>query len=132
MPDKKPTTAQPQRKMLTPDQLQELYGITFSDGERILLTRSNDLLNMREEQWAYLLKMALTPLRCPACQGVICQRSADRDWNPQIHMPDDAYVCPLCQAQLTWYLEITGGQGFTLNPGQTITIGQGPAAPEDK
>lgn len=106
--------------------VQLMYGITLTTEELTLLTQPPGLLSAIEGQHAYVLKRALTPCKCPACQGAICLRSADPNWDVKGSTPDDAYVCPRCGARLTWYLEVTGGQGFTLNAGQTIEVGEGP------
>jgi hypothetical protein len=102
---------------------EQLYRITFTDYERGLLNTSDPLLiGEMDGQHRFLLRMALTPLRCPACPGIICQRSAG--WQTEeVSHPDNAYECPFCHAQLTWGLGLAGDQWFTLTPGQTITIG---------
>lgn len=123
MPDQNQNAGQ---RKLTIDQYQELYGITLTNRERTLLTQPESMLSPIEWQHAYVLKMALRAVRCPACQRFICQRSADPAWDVKGSTPDDAYVCPRCGAQLTWHLELTGNQEFTLNPGQTIEVGKGP------
>ena len=109
-----------------PDMLNELFGIRLTDKERTLLTHKDDMLDPYDVQRKYILRMALQTIVCPACGTPICQRSAGgpkpEDDTP---VPDDSYVCPKCEAKLTWHLGMIGGeQWFTLNPGQTITTGQ--------
>jgi hypothetical protein len=122
MPKSQPS---PARREPTLEDYEQLYTITFTDFERMLL-REKTLLTPLDKQHRYLLQMALTPLKCPGCQGVICQRSAG--WQTEeTSRPDDAYECPFCHAKLTWGLALIGGdQWFTLNPGQTITVGEVP------
>lgn len=103
------------------DQIEALFGITFTDHERMLLTTSKALLSTREQQASYILAMGLQTCQCPACPYLLCQRSASIEpFDPASSTPDDAYACPNCKAALTWHLGmIGGGQWFTLTyPGQ--------------
>ena len=103
------------------DQIEALFGITFTDHERMLLTTSKALLSTREQQASYILAMGLQTCQCPACPYLLCQRSASIEpFDPASSAPDDAYACPNCKAALTWHLGmIGGGQWFTLTyPGQ--------------
>jgi hypothetical protein len=108
------------------DTLQELYGITFTDRERMLLTTGNDLLTVLDQQSKYVLARAVEPIPCPGCGVLTCRRAAcTLPWDDTTAIPDDAYACrfPSCGAKLIWHLGLIGGdQWFTLAPGQTVTI----------
>lgn len=117
-------TGQQEAAETTLDQIEKIYGITLTERQRMLLTTQKALLDPLDQQRQFVLRMALAPCRCPACKAVICQVSASTgDWDTEMdrHTSDDAYACPSCQALLTWYLTFQGQQGFTLQPGQTIT-----------
>jgi hypothetical protein len=120
MPKSQP---RPSKNVMTIEDWEQLYNIAFTDYERRLLTTGDPLLlDEMDGQHKFLLRMALTPLKCPACPGIICQRSAG--WQTEeTRRADDAYECPFCHAGLTWGLGLAGDQWFTLTPGQTITIG---------
>lgn len=107
--------------------LEQVFRITLGKQQRMLLTTPPGLLDPIERQHAYLLRMALTPVPCPACQIAICQLSASPDgFDPGGSVPDDSYVCPRCGAKLTWNLALAGTQSFTLNAGQTVTVPDAP------
>jgi hypothetical protein len=111
----------------TLDVVEQLYQIKLTERQRLLLTTSKALLAPLEQQAAYLMRMALTPCKCPACKAVICLASAaDDGYNPEssVVTSDDSYGCPFCQARLHWFLTLSGHQGFELQDGQTITTGK--------
>lgn len=92
------------------------YGFTLTDEERDLLTTGSALQTPIERQQAYVLRMAMESLECPACLTTTCQRAAlghPFEWNTPT--PDDAYHCPNCKRQLVWHLGFYAGQiWFTL------------------
>lgn len=102
--------------------LEQLYGFRFDDEERRVLTAETDgnllrgALDPIAKQHAFVLTVALQPLACPMCGGIICQRSAAKVWKFNGGRPesDDDYQCPLCDAQLSWHISpFGGGQWFT-------------------
>lgn len=117
----------PDRKPLAPGHYAELYGLTFTEHELMLLnTVDRGLLTPIQRQEQYILGLALQPLRCPGCGGVTCRRAAytGQDFTAGHEpVPDDAYACQICHVRLEWHLALIGGdQWFTLAPGQTVTI----------
>lgn len=115
----------PRKPPVGPDQLAELYGITFTDNERMLLT-SGGPFGVHERQHRYVLVQALAPIKCPACGGFTCRRAACTvPWDTAQSIPDDAYACQICETRLIWRLALIGpSQWFDLAPGQTITTGR--------
>jgi hypothetical protein len=107
----------------TPDQLEALFGFTFTAPERHLLTAVRDTLDPYERQHRYLLMMALQGCECPVCGYLLCQRSAGGPviTVPATVRPDDDYRCPSCQTGLTWHLGLIGGsQWFTVTDPQAL------------
>ena len=78
-----------------------------------MLTYPANLLDPIEKQRAYILRLGLEPQQCPACHGLICQRSAalaaqDPD-EPTPVAPqhsdkraDSDYECNRCGTPLTY------------------------------
>jgi hypothetical protein len=103
------------------DQIEGVFGITFTDNERMLLTTTDALLSPHERQARYVLAMALTACPCPVCQYLLCQRSAStQPFAPTASTPDDWYACPNCGTGLTWHLGITGQQWFAVTDPQGL------------
>jgi hypothetical protein len=98
------------------EQIERVFGFTFSDAERRLLAIPDSLLGHLDGQRRYVLAMALQTCECPACGYLLCQRSAATGgFDLETSTPDDAYACPHCKAGLTWHLAlIAGGQWFTV------------------
>jgi hypothetical protein len=126
-----------ERKRPGIEEIAEGYGLTFTDTEIDLLTYPDDLLDPIERQHRYLLRIGLQPIQCPACHGLICQRSAaltarDPDEptpvSPQHSKSTDGnYECNRCGAALTSYvLLFGGGTGFDL----TEPVNKTPGAQE--
>jgi hypothetical protein len=111
-----PSTGQPPGRALGLDQIEGVFGFSFTPAERQLLTMRKDLLGVRDGQRRYVLQMALQPCECPRCGYLVCQRSAaTAPYSTDTSTPDDAYACPYCQAALTWHLGLVGGaQWFTM------------------
>jgi hypothetical protein len=105
--------------------IEAVYQVSLSEDERRLLTAAP--LGDLEGQRQYLLRRALDPCRCPACQSIICIYSAASggyDATGARYDNDNDYACPFCKALLHYWLNLTGQQGFDLQPGQTITTGK--------
>lgn len=105
------------------DRAETLYQITLNDRQRYLLTMPEPR-TPREEQARYLLRIALQPIPCPVCKGMLCQVSAStKGYDPEsseVH-GDNSYACPFCGAKLHYYLLLFGGgHGFDLQPGQRV------------
>ena len=114
-------------RRITEDEIREIeerYGITLSEKERMLLTTPKDLLSPVECQERYLLGQDLAPVQCPACLSVICRLSALRDGREDIggHHPDEDHWCPRCGARLTWHLPLTGDGFFTIHPSEARPV----------
>jgi hypothetical protein len=93
------------------------YGVTLTSREAQLLTTDSDLLDIHDQQAAFLLREALAPLRCPACAEATCQRAAGTplyDVDDHALHPDDAYQCHRCRTQLTWHRPFAGAPYFTI------------------
>jgi hypothetical protein len=104
---------------MTGDEIAAIEALTsfglLMERERWLLTQRKDLLSPLEKQEAYILRMALVPLPCPACGLLTCQLAAGgEDWLAA-HVADDEYRCHRCGEPLVWHLAITGQQFFTVN-----------------
>lgn len=102
--------------------IEETYGIALAVQEHVLLETANGCLDPVEAQNKFLLMMALRPLRCPACLGLICQRSAItagvgvKGMSFRSSTRADVYECPLCHVRLVWHLGLNGDPWFTLHP----------------
>jgi hypothetical protein len=110
---------------ITPQEAEGLYGITLTEHEKMLLTTTKELLRPIERQEQYILRMALEPVKCPACPLIISRRSAIAGgvFDMRGSIPDNAYECPNCHVKLTWHIELFGGgQFFSIQPGQTVTV----------
>jgi hypothetical protein len=131
MPDKRRGANLPVTREPVPEDFEQLYGIRFSDAERELLTGAVGWrFTPIDRQKATLLRRALRPRKCPACFYILCERSAhgEFDWNAVTS--DDDYACPHCKTRLHFNQTIVDGQEFfTIQPGQTVIIGQGLAPP---
>jgi hypothetical protein len=103
----------------------EGYGLTFTSTEIDLLMYPESLLDPIEKQRLHLLRVGLQSSQCPACHGLICQRSAaltakDPDEptpvTPQRSRSSDAdYECNRCGVKLTYWVQLFGGgTGFDL------------------
>lgn len=90
-------------------------GLEFTAAERHFLTDPLTGWNTDplDRQRAYITRLALEPLQCPACHAATCRRAAATAWDLAGAVPDDAYKCPACGTPLTWHLDITGRSWFT-------------------
>ena len=120
--------------------LAEVYGITFTERELVLLTTSKGLLDPYSKQQAYLLKMALRFENCPACSYILCPRSAwtgKKTGKPSPSWPGapesidlswagdgdegDLFACPACKARLVHRTGLVmDDHWFTLASGQVV------------
>jgi hypothetical protein len=123
------------------ESLEGLYGLTFTDREKALITALPGALTPIDAQRAYLLKLALQRLYCPGCNGITCrlaactlrERFSEMETGPATGwgaIPDDSYECPLCTARLKYHMSLIAGfDFFTLQPGQTILVPDVPPTP---
>jgi hypothetical protein len=98
--------------------VEALYGTgVLTPRDHWLLTQRKDLLSPIEKQEAYILRMAIVPLPCPACGELTCQLAAGGENMLTVNVPDDEYRCPnpRCGTPLVWHLTVTGQQFFTVN-----------------
>lgn len=120
--------------------LQQLYGFTFTEGE-VRLLQAGSMLDPYDKQRSYLLRMALRAENCPACDYILCPRSAwtgVKTAGPTARWPgsgepvdvswaDDGedgklFACPACKARLVHRLGIVEtDHWFTLAPGQVVS-----------
>jgi hypothetical protein len=109
--------------------MEQLFGITFTGRERMLLETADGSLDPVDRQRKYVLAVALAGIKCPACLAIICQRAATvgEFFSEERRHEDDRYECNQCHARLTYHLGLFAGQQwFELVPGQTIVVGKGP------
>lgn len=129
---------------------QQLYGFTFTEGEVRLLVTGRSLLDPYDQQRRYLLLTALRAETCPACQYILCPRSAwtgvtlgrdrVRPW-PGSPEPVDVswagdgadgalFACPACRARLVHQIGLAESDHWmTLAPGQVVTEAGGDREP---
>lgn len=113
-------------------QAEDLFGFTFTQHERILLT--TPARDPYDDQHRILLLMALQTCSCPACGLLICRRSAaglTLFTVPATVRADDDYACPGCKVQLTWHLGMSGSQWFTVTRPDAVALDAAERAASD-
>jgi endogenous inhibitor of DNA gyrase (YacG/DUF329 family) len=95
--------------------VEALYGASLGPRERLLLTTRKDLLGPLEKQEAYILRMAIVAVPCPACGEPTSQWAAGGEDLLTTPVADEEYRCHRCGTPLVWHLTITGQQFFTVN-----------------